>query len=167
LSDENLLIRAEKLAKSKNYESAIQSCIDYLTLVPADREGLRLLAFIYSLKRDYNNAINVISEVIELCEDNPEPCDHFNWGRWALEERDFKQAASSFLKVIELCKRYEDNYYLESAYLFYAVALVELSLTNKAIEALSHISDECGGFAMGKVLSKVDLLKQLPTRKSN
>lgn len=145
---------AERAAKSKDYVAAEKYCKEYLAASPTDREGLRLLAFIYSLGRRYDEAVMTVSEVIALSESKPEPSDYFNRGRWNLERGSVTDAVSDFSAVIDLCRHYSDEYYLEAAYLHRAVAFAQKGSRAEAQEDLKQVGDECQAFAIGKLFSK-------------
>lgn len=63
-------------------------------------------------------------------------------------------AVSDFSAVIDLCKNYGDDYYLEAAHLHRAVAFAQMGSKAEAQEDLKQVSDECQAFAIGKLFSK-------------
>lgn len=156
-----LLKNAEQAARLEDYAIAEKYCREHLLLMPSDKEGMRLLAFVCALERRYSEAIETITEVIRLSSDKPEPSDYLDRGRWNLESGDFTGACSDFSEVASLCARYEDNYYLEVAHMHRAIALAAQGATSAAERDLGSVDDECEVFVRGERVSKAALLERL------
>ena len=156
-----LLRKAEHSVELGDHAAAEKYCKEYLSLNPSDKEGLRLLAFVYALARSHDEAIAFATQVIQLSADKPEPSDYTDRGRWRLAIGDYIGACADFSEVVALSERYKDEYYLEAAYMHRAISLARQGMVSAAEKDLEFVSDDCEVFALGELISKAALLERL------
>jgi tetratricopeptide (TPR) repeat protein len=157
LKMDDLLALAERAAKLNDYGLAEKYCNAHLEQFPTDKTALRLLAFIHALERNFDRAVAIVSDVLVQSGKSVEPSDHFNRGRWLLERGRVADAVADFSTVIELCDEYEEDYLLESAYLYRAIAYMQMGSVSAAKKDLSRVGDQCQTFALGQLVSKASL----------
>lgn len=157
----DFMARAKQAIELKDYLNAEKFCNEQILLDPSDTEALRLKAFATSMLGALEQAIQAIDGAIATTSASPEPADFFDRGRWLLELGRLSESISDFSTVIDLSERYEDSYYLESAYLHRAVANRRAEKKREAISDLQQVSQDCACFALGKVHTKEALMSEL------
>jgi tetratricopeptide (TPR) repeat protein len=126
-----------------NEELASQMAAELVRENPTEARAWLLSGRISGRLGKYERAINEISRAIEISD--PEPANFFDRGRYFLRLMRFAEAESDFSIALELCDKYEDDYYRETLHFFRADARVRMGRKQGAREDLTRVSD---GFAL-------------------
>jgi tetratricopeptide (TPR) repeat protein len=151
---------AESFFRNKEYKKALEACSEYIKENPDDAAGLRLLGDIESRNGDSLSAIRSFSKTIALSK-NPEPCDFFSRGRLKLKIGQISSACDDFKEIIQLCAKYNNNYYLIDAYMHLAYANAKIGKIKDAKECMPHINDDCVTFLDGQIVNVESINKML------
>jgi tetratricopeptide (TPR) repeat protein len=151
---------AELFFRNKEYKKALEACSEYIKENPDDAAGLRLLGDIESRNGDLLPAIRSFSKTIALSK-NPEPCDFFSRGRLKLKIGQISSACDDFKEIIQLCAKYNNNYYLGAAYLYLAYTNAKIGKIEDAEVCLAHLDDDCVAFIDGHIVNIESIKKML------
>lgn len=153
LSIDNFLVLAKLCLKNSKFDEAKVHCAALLELDSTNVDALRLYATICGINGDLDEAIQIIGKAISFSAAG-EPSDYFSRGRWCLRDGRLDGAINNFKEVIEICKKNNDEYYVEDAYLHMAIAFFYQGEKERIISALAHVGDDCRTSINGTVFSK-------------
>ena len=142
LSNKDLLAEAREHFERKDTKKSLDVCLAYLNVYPEDIIAIRLKANLLNIECRPTEAIEAISQVIDL-KFKKEPCDYFYRGRWLLLTGDIEGACADLHKVIALSSEYNDTYYTEIAYLHLAHAYAISGNMEETKKILPYIGDAC------------------------
>ena len=135
------LDRAYSIAqKEESYNQALEICNAIIAKGHYLEDALNTRARIHELKGELISAVEDISSVIEI--NNNEPDYYFNRGRWYAGLGKFTEAVDDESRVLEFGKNSDFDYYDDSAYFFRAVGLLGLGKFQEALSDLEHVEDD-------------------------
>lgn len=128
----------KSLAQSECYDEALSECQKLLVDSSDDYVViLRLRAYIYTLKGDYNNALQVRKSIL-----NTDLCvlrDYYLAANNALSIGNYQQATVWFNKVLQLGKKKNEKWFESAAFFSLAYAKMELGHYNEALDYLKYV----------------------------
>jgi tetratricopeptide (TPR) repeat protein len=136
---EKKISEIEKLA-SEDDPSAFSKAAVLIGEYPNDPRVWSLRAYVLARQESFAAAIEDLSKAIELS--LPEPVYHFDRGRYFLRMGDSSSAVNDFSVGLDLCDKYDSDYYRETFHFLRADALLSLGKKDEALWDLSHVSDE-------------------------
>ena len=151
------LKQISKLKEQRKYDQALDIVNELLIYEPDFFRLFHEKAKIYSLQRKWCLAIELVGQAINL---NPnEPMLYFSRARWLIQNQEFFEAHDDLSKLIALEHRFEDSYYLESAYFFRALASSYLGDYKSVMQDCNHVRDDYSTYIIGKSHSKGSLVE--------
>ncbi|QYU67773.1 hypothetical protein J4558_23270 [Leptolyngbya sp. 15MV] len=128
----------QDLIESKNFDSALTICEQFISDNPESFEGYRKRAYLYSRSNEFENAISDISEAIRL---NPMNSTYYFFrGWWKIESGDFVGGETDVTVAIDLDR--DSNLLSDTAYFFRSLARVELGRNEDAIADLRNVESD-------------------------
>lgn len=125
---EEMLTEARQCVNSEDYSRAEDILIDVLSKDEHNIEAYKLLAEIYRLRKEYEQARETLEYLLKLTHDS-DPSVYYSLADIAKQRGNLKQAAEDYLKSISLS---EDNYLY---FLSLAEVYIELDSPEKALAA--------------------------------
>lgn len=157
---QNEISRAENLAKNGQNKSAIMLATKLLEEYPDEMEVWRLRAYLYGRDENYSNATSDLTRAIEI--NSQEPVLFFDRGRYSLAENDYSSAVDDFNKGLDLCDRYQNDYYREAFHFLRAEAYIALGKKQDALADLAFVNDEYELW-INELRAKKDLIAECRT----
>lgn len=137
---EDHLHAIEELSQKGETQRALEEADEIVRGWPRDYRCWHLRSDLLAAKRKYNDAIQDLDRAIEL--NGSEPVLLFDRGRYRLMQRDAQKAVCDFTAGLELCKKVEDNYYLEAFRFLRAEAYLAMGKKTEALEDLEQVREE-------------------------
>jgi tetratricopeptide (TPR) repeat protein len=131
---------------------------------PNEMEAWSLRAYLHARNHNYQEVVADVTRAIDV--NALEPSLFFYRGRYDLVLGKEESAVTDFSRGLELCDRYNDDYYRESLHFFRAEAFVRLGRKREALADLAHVRNDYKMW-IDKLRTKADLLAeccQLPDR---
>ena len=138
---ERLLSQIKTLYEKKNYEHALECGYEYLNQRSNDVEVMRLVSQILESLGRVNEAINMITNVLEIS-DVKEPCDFFARGRWLLKLSKISDAIEDFESILCISNEIGDHYYTDTTRIFLTYALAKMMRYEEAKVQLALLEDD-------------------------
>ena len=153
---EDRLNNAFNLTEKKKYSEALDIVNSVISENPEWFKGYHEKAKIYARQKQWNDAVEAVDEAIRL--NKTEPMLYFSRSRWLIQNQLFYEAVDDLTHLIELEKKLDDTYYLESAYFFRALASSYLGNYEDVLADCEKVRDDYSMYILNKPHSKVDLV---------
>jgi tetratricopeptide (TPR) repeat protein len=98
-----------------------------------------LRAYIYSLMRERNKAIDDLTQALAI--QAQEPCLFFSRSILFIKIGDYQGAIFDCCQGLDLCDFYANDYYRSELHFIRAYAYLRLGNKSKALEDLQHVAD--------------------------
>jgi len=154
---DHLISKAEHLARSGDNDEAMSLATDLTEQHPSEIKVWMLRAHLWTLKRDYTQAIADLTRAINI--NGMEPSLFYDRGRHALALGDVLSAISDFSEGLRLCDGYNDDYYRGPLHFFRAEALLRLGRKHEALADLHHVREDFTTWT-DKLRTKAELLAE-------
>lgn len=143
-------------------EQVISACTDLLRRFPEEFELYYFRAQARAARRDREGAIEDLGHAMTC---NPkEPALFYFRGLWRLDAGEHAEAARDFQEAIELEEELESSYYVESARMARAVALMLLGRFSESELECSKVRPSAKSYLVGRMWSAADVRAQISSR---
>lgn len=149
--------KIEIMLSKKNYELARKSLDSLIERYLDEYKFWRMRAYVFEVDKDYQKAIEYISEAINL--QPMEPDYFYNRGRYFFNLSNYTSASENFTQAISLCDYHKSDYYREPSYFMRAESYLRLKLYDKARDDCSHLRDGYSAWT-DSLRSKEDILNE-------
>lgn len=148
---------AKSNIKSRNYDTALDTCNLLLAEYPDSYEVYELRSSVHFRTSNYTKAFSDLDLVISLVPNDPSP--YFRKGRWMLNIGDYEGAISNFTEVIN----WNSDYFKEAAFYLRALSYLKIKEYVKCLNDCNQVSD---GYSLGPLYSsKEEIMRILEQRK--
>jgi tetratricopeptide (TPR) repeat protein len=166
-SVDDLIAKAEKMAKSDDDKGAMSLANDLVTQYPNEMKVWSLHAYLNGRSGNYAEAVSDFTRAIEINAKEPElgldkgiltAVDlRFNRGADNFALGNNQSAIDDFTKGLDLCDRHHSDDYRETLLFWRAEALLKLGKKHEALSDLARVRDDFS-FWTYKLRTKADLL---------
>lgn len=132
--------KAETLARANRVDEAEVIADKLVAQYPSRMEVWVLHGYLAAREGDFEKAIDSLTRAISICAE--EPSLFYDRGRYQLTTGDNNAAISDFSKGLDLCDRYDNDYYRASLHFHRAEALLGIGKKSDAMADLSHVPAE-------------------------